>query len=185
MNDFDSGAAQELALLYAEYAGPLQRYLWRLTGSPEQAEDLVQETFVKALRARSRCRSDDQVGAWLFRIARNTARDSFRREHRRSSTPLTELHIQTLAAETVESELDEAEPIQAALAQLPPAYRDLLLLHSYAGYSLAPASTMPPGHGHDDRRDRGRSPDRVRHPAEPRGDRRTLRSAGLVAGGDD
>ncbi len=54
-------AAQELALLYAEYAGPLQRYLWRLTGSHEQAEDLVQETFVNALRAPPRLRITDAV----------------------------------------------------------------------------------------------------------------------------
>lgn len=49
MEDAKGRTAKELARLYVEYAPPLQRYLWRLTGSREQAEDLVQETFVKAL----------------------------------------------------------------------------------------------------------------------------------------
>lgn len=136
MDDAEAGAGQELALLYEEYAQPLQRYLWRLTGSREQAEDLMQETFVKALRAYSRRRSDDQLGAWLFRIARNSALDSFRHDRLRPSTPLSDIHLQTLAAESVGPALDEAEPVREALAQLPPAYRDLLLLHSYADYSL-------------------------------------------------
>lgn len=136
IDDAEASAGQGLALLYAEYAQPLQRYLWRLTGSHEQAEDLMQETFVKALRAYARRGSDDQLGAWLFRIARNTALDSLRRERLRPSTPLSDIHLQTLAAGTVGPTVDEEEPILAALAQLPPTYRDLLLLHSYAGYSL-------------------------------------------------
>jgi RNA polymerase sigma-70 factor (ECF subfamily) len=130
-------AEQALAGLYAEHAPALLRYLQRLTHSHETAEDLAQETFLKALRSWGQLASGENVRAWLFRIATNTAYDEFRRRRRRATTPLTDIHADTLAAEHSESTLAEAEPILAALARLPTHYRVPLLLQGYAGYPLS------------------------------------------------
>jgi RNA polymerase sigma-70 factor, ECF subfamily len=132
-----TAAEQAITQLYADYAPTIVRYLERLTHSHETAEDLTQETFIKALRSWGQLASGENVRAWLFRIATNTAYDDFRRRRLRPSTPLTEVHADTLAAEHTESVLDEVELIRAALARLPAHYRVPLLLQGYAGYPLS------------------------------------------------
>jgi len=130
-------AEQAITQLYADYAPTIVRHLERLTHNRETAEDLAQETFIKALRSWGQLASGENVRAWLFRIATNTAYDDFRRRRLRATTPLTDAHADTLAAEHTESTLDEAEPIWAALAHLPAHYRIPLLLQGYAGYPLS------------------------------------------------
>jgi RNA polymerase sigma-70 factor (ECF subfamily) len=135
--DTETTAGQAIARLYADYAPAIVRYLERLSHNRESAEDLAQETFIKALRSWGQLASGENVRAWLFRIATNTAYDEFRRRSRRATTPLTDLHADTLVAEQTVSTLDEAEPILAALARLPTHYRVPLLLLGYAGYPLS------------------------------------------------
>ena len=133
----DETEEQAIVRLYADYAPTILRHLERLTQSHETAEDLTQETFIKALRSWGQLASGDNVRAWLFRIATNTAYDEFRRRRLRATTPLTDVHADTLAAERGESTLAEAEPIWAALQRLPARYRVPLLLQGYAGYPLS------------------------------------------------
>src|SRR5262249_6202405 len=72
-----SGAYMEL--LYEEYQRPVLAYLTRLVSDRETAEDLCQETFIKAMRGWEGRDSSASVGAWLYRIATNTAYDYLRR----------------------------------------------------------------------------------------------------------
>src|SRR5688572_26537026 len=65
--------------LYQRYRGPVLQYLFQLCGSPEQAEDLAHETFVKAFAGLLTFRGDSSAATWLFRIARNTYLNSLRR----------------------------------------------------------------------------------------------------------
>ena len=132
----DETAPQIVARLYADYAPAIVRHLERLTHDHETAEDLAQETFIKALREPGQLASVKNARAWLFRVATHTAYDEFRRQRRRQTTPLTDVHANTLLAEHSESTFAEAEPIQAALARLPEHYRVPLLLQGYAGYPL-------------------------------------------------
>lgn len=70
----------------------LVRYLTRLTGRPDAAEDTAQSTYVRARRAGARAPSDrDALRPWLFRIATNLALDELRRVKRWRSTDVTEL----------------------------------------------------------------------------------------------
>ncbi|HEY1015413.1 MAG TPA: RNA polymerase sigma factor [Herpetosiphonaceae bacterium] len=75
------GASQSITLdeLYRQYRGPLLRYLGRLCGSPEAAEDLLQETFVRVCGAVLSFRGECSVATWLFRIARNAYLNGQRR----------------------------------------------------------------------------------------------------------
>lgn len=129
-------AKQAIEELYATYAPALLRYLERLTRSHETAEDLTQETFLKALRSWEQLPPDANVRAWLFRIATNVAYDEFRRRRRSPTTLLTERHLETLAGEYDRPAIDEAEPILAALDRLPARYRVPLVLQGYGGYPV-------------------------------------------------
>ena len=77
---------EALHALVDMYSGRVYGLLYRLTGSPEIAEDLLQDTFLRLVR---RIRDYEHVGKfepWLFRIAANLARDHARKIKRRGST---------------------------------------------------------------------------------------------------
>ena len=61
------------------YANRLYGYLYRLTGSRTEAEDLFQEVFVRVVRTLPAYRDDGRFEGWLFRIATNLVRDHVRR----------------------------------------------------------------------------------------------------------
>jgi RNA polymerase sigma factor (sigma-70 family) len=65
--------------LFERYHLPLFRYVWRMTGRRDVAEDLTQEVFVRVLRGIARYEARDREQAWLFRIARNLLVDHHRR----------------------------------------------------------------------------------------------------------
>ena len=121
--------------LYYEHRRPLLAYLARVVGDREAAEDLCQETFLKALRSWARHDPAASPVAWLYRIATNTAYDYLRRRRRVALAPLVE--VDGLASVYMSwSGWDEGEGVRHALAQLPVRYRVPLLLHTCAGHSL-------------------------------------------------
>ena len=75
------------------------------------------------------------MAAWLYRIATNTAYDYLRRRRRIRFTPLMDVDAPPSGAHSMESRLDEEEPVQRALAQIPTMYRLPLVLHSCEGRS--------------------------------------------------
>jgi RNA polymerase sigma-70 factor (ECF subfamily) len=68
----------------------LHRYCARMTGSAVDGEDVLQDTLVKALRARAEGGSMDNLEGWLFCIAHNASLDFLRRRSRNTVVPLTE-----------------------------------------------------------------------------------------------
>jgi RNA polymerase sigma-70 factor (ECF subfamily) len=65
--------------------------IFRIVGNVEDAQDLTQETFIKALQRKSQLKELDKAGHWLSRIASNTAIDHLRRSKRTSNTELSNL----------------------------------------------------------------------------------------------
>ena len=68
----------------------LHRYCARMTGSAVSGEDVMQDTLLKALRARNQGVAVDNIEGWLFRIAHNTSLDFLRSRARNTVVPLTE-----------------------------------------------------------------------------------------------
>lgn len=68
----------------------LHRYCARMTGSAVDGEDVLQDTLVKALRARAEGGGVDNLEGWLFRIAHNASLDFLRRRSRTTVIPLTD-----------------------------------------------------------------------------------------------
>ncbi|HWQ15718.1 MAG TPA: sigma-70 family RNA polymerase sigma factor [Roseiflexaceae bacterium] len=131
--EYRAGACVEM--LYTDYQRPVLAYLTRLVSDRETAEDLCQETFIKALRRWESRDPTASVVAWLYRIATNTAYDYLRRQRRIRFTPLADGDEPNVEGAPLESRLDEREPVLRALEQLPAMYRLPLVLHSYEGRS--------------------------------------------------
>ena len=129
--------------IVARYERPIYAFLRRMSGSPEDAADLTQETFLKAYRAIERTGDDLNVGAWLHRIAGNTCRDLLRRRKRIawSSWDFAAYELpSTRRDDDPEALLLGAETqqrVRQVLLTLSPRQRQALILREYAGLSCA------------------------------------------------
>jgi len=130
------------------HADALYRLAYHLAGSAADAEDLVQETFARALGAAERLPDDSNLKAWLFRILRNLHIDHYRK--RRGAPLATPYDDETSAVEPEllrdDHELDRlrrvvAEDIERALAQLSPDARTVVLL-DLDGFTESELSTV-------------------------------------------
>lgn len=138
----DAGA--EAALFEAE-AERIWRILFRLTGSPDDADDLTRETFLRAFESASTFRSRGSARGWLARIALNLTRDGFKRRRRREA-----LLAQHSDPEGVSPRLSTSvdRRVRAAVECLPEDQRIVVLMHDLEGYThseIAQAIGIAPG----------------------------------------
>src|SRR5215213_1322576 len=79
-----SGDTEAFHLIFDRYSRPILSFIYDLTGEREAAEELMQETFVRAYRKLGTLRADARLSTWLFGIAKNVARE-YGRARRRAS----------------------------------------------------------------------------------------------------
>ena len=118
------------------------RYLLRLLGDAEDAQDACQQTFLHAHRAFGRLRPDSNVRAWLFRIATNTARSMARGRARRSGR-MVEVELDGLPGRCSPS-LEDREQLRAlarAVEALPSRQRAALMLRQFEGFGYREIAT--------------------------------------------
>lgn len=141
-----SGAGADLdatfEALYQTYGAPLLNYLHRLLGGRDEAEEAMQDAFVKAYRALPRLSQDANVRAWLYRIATNTARDRLRRRRLIQWLPLQDADRDDTALDHPAALAVDQADVGRALAQLAPVYREPLLLYTVQGYDTAEIALM-------------------------------------------
>jgi RNA polymerase sigma-70 factor, ECF subfamily len=119
----------------------LYRAAWALTGSREDAEDLVQETYVRVLARPRFVRREDDLG-YLLRVLRNTFLNERRTRSRRPRTsPLPEGFdfVEQRATAQPERAL-EATEVYEAIAELPDDFRDVLVAVDVVGLSYKEAA---------------------------------------------
>src|SRR5215467_13606733 len=109
----------------------IYRYLFRMLGSRDRAEEMTQDVFVRALKGASRYEDRSQERAWLFRIARNLRLDELRRDRRAPQMSHGENEPLQLAQQALQVSLRQA------LAMLPDDERESFVLAEVVGLSYA------------------------------------------------
>jgi RNA polymerase sigma-70 factor (ECF subfamily) len=130
-------AHQAVEIVYSAYKLRVYTFLLRFTADPDLSDDIVQETFTKALSALPGLPRDQRILPWLYRVAHNAAIDHFRRRQRFVWIRLPKLAgtRHEKARDGDEHALPEREHIQNVLKTLPPQNAAALLLHALEGYS--------------------------------------------------
>lgn len=134
--------------LIEAYSYRLYGFLYRLTGHRDDADDLLQEVFVRVVRMIDKYQDDGRFEAWLFRIAMNLARDRVRRvrkspivlaadqrggDHNGAAGDAVDRASGSGEAPEHAAELaDDVDRLQAALEQLGQAEREVIMLRHFA-----------------------------------------------------
>lgn len=137
--DADVSNAADVSLdwerLYETHARQLQRYLVKLTGDQETGTELMQETFLRAIRAD--IREPAAARAWLFRTGTNLALNRRRRQRLVAFIPFTGSEPSNTAPFDV-----EAEQVRRALRAVSEDQAATLLLHYESGFTRAEIAPM-------------------------------------------
>jgi RNA polymerase sigma-70 factor (ECF subfamily) len=139
------GDSEAFRVLVERHGRTVYRLAHRMTGNPSDAEDVVQETFLRAYRQLSRFESRANFGTWLHRIAVNCSIDLIRsRPHRESAHETADLE-QFGAAEAADSgrsperlmlSTEVQERINAAMTSLSQMERAAFVLRHFEGQSI-------------------------------------------------
>ena len=124
-----TGDAGAYADLVARYRDRLGRYALHMLGNREDAEEVLQDAFVRAYRSLARCDDPERFGAWLYGILVNRCRTAGARAARRARRFVydpTALERAPLAAPDGRTEWEDV--VRWALARLPPESREAFLL---------------------------------------------------------
>lgn len=130
---FHAGDQRIFKIIFDEFQPRLYRFLWLKVRNIQQAEDLVQETFLRFWKARGQLRDESRVEVYLFRIAANLAADFFR-QRTPSHAPLAAETGLWHALQTDESvhELEQlSQAVAAIVATLPEGPATAFLLSRY------------------------------------------------------
>jgi len=137
-----AGDQAAFTALFEQFHVPILNYLTRMVGDREVAEDLAQDTFIKAYNALPATRADLLVKPWLYRIATNTAISHHRRRKIIQWLPFAGGDEALYpSSESVERGVLDRFDVERALAKLPKHYAAVLLLRHYQGLSLAETAT--------------------------------------------
>jgi RNA polymerase sigma-70 factor (ECF subfamily) len=120
--------------VYNRTARALWAYLAKVTGDSAAADDLMQESYYRFLRARRTSMSEEEVKQYLFQTATNLLRDRWRRGQGKVSVPLDDVQDLPAAERTAES-VQARSDLQGALCQLKPRELQLLWLAYVEGSS--------------------------------------------------
>src|SRR5216683_4931942 len=127
------------------YMDGLYGYAMVLSRNPAVAADLVQETYLRALKAKTSLRASSNVKGWLFTILRNIWLNHLR--HERAGPKLAELdsddNLADIAVATTDDPHDlyvkrlQRERVRAAIQQLPIEFREIIILREYEELSYS------------------------------------------------
>jgi RNA polymerase sigma-70 factor (ECF subfamily) len=127
------------------YMDGLYAYAMVLSRNPALAADLVQETYLRALKAKESLRPDSNVKSWLFTILRNIWLNQLR--HERAGPKIAELdsddNLADIAVATTDDPHDlyvkrlQRERVRAAIQQLPIESREIIILREYEELSYS------------------------------------------------
>jgi RNA polymerase sigma factor (sigma-70 family) len=134
----DRNAQQQLYQLYAK---PMLNASFRILGSKEEAEDLLQDAFITMFSSLNSYREESSFGAWFKRIVVNKSLNKLK-VNKRLSLNFNDLSAEDIANDLQEEEMEQAAnsdfsmtQIKTAVNQLPQGYRIIFNLYMFEDYS--------------------------------------------------
>lgn len=145
-----AGSQSAFEQIVRRYQRPIIALIARMTGDWALAEDLAQETFVKAFRSLAAFDTTRRLSSWLFRIAHNTAIDAMRRNRPAQAAldPGAPASLDAAPEPAIPPEPDPIErrelgnALEAALAELRPAERAAIVMRYENGLSFDEIGTV-------------------------------------------
>jgi RNA polymerase sigma-70 factor (ECF subfamily) len=135
MSAYVAGDAAAFRVIFERYAPVLLRTMLRELYAREEANDLVQQTFLQLHRARADFDPKQKLKPWIFTIALNLKREYFRRKKRRPERSLDGDEAAGEAAVTTAgvAQVEARRTLDRALAELPAEQREVIELHWFGG----------------------------------------------------
>ena len=159
MKQFQQGAVVAYDILMDRYEEPLKHYIYKFVKEWQEAEDILQETFMRVFRNRHSYRPVAKFSTWLYTIAGNLARSEYRKRKRRNVTSIqsvnrdNEEYEMDLPDETYSPDEDaqgavQEDHIQRALMEIPEEFREVVVLRDIQHLSykeIAEITGLPMG----------------------------------------
>jgi RNA polymerase sigma-70 factor (ECF subfamily) len=126
------GDVDAFAILVDRYSNRYARFAVHMVGNREDAEEALQDAFVRAYRSLAQYREQERFSAWLYQILVNQCRTAAAKRRRRDDTfpdvDPAELHLADAASPDASDALPLRDRLERALAQLPPDQREAVVL---------------------------------------------------------
>jgi RNA polymerase sigma-70 factor (ECF subfamily) len=141
---FQKGDTFSFDILVRRYENPIYNYVLRFIGNSVEAEDIVQETFLRLYKNKHYYKEIAKFSTWIYTIAGNLARTELRRKKKRkffSISNFTTTEKDYDIPDTSSSPEDNmervvnTEVIQKAISQLTPKFKEVILLRDIQGFS--------------------------------------------------
>lgn len=126
--------------LYNLYSDAIYRYILLMIGNTEQAEDLTQETFLRAFKGLDSFEGNATSKTWLYTIARNITLDYLRRKRIITWIPTilhTNIPDQQPQPEDIVELGESTKHLHRALNKLKPSYKEIIVLRKIKGFSIS------------------------------------------------
>jgi RNA polymerase sigma-70 factor, ECF subfamily len=130
-----NGCPDHFRVLVQRYQKPLFTFLSGRVGNRHEAEEVAQESFVRAFFSLKKLRKPESFYSWLLGIAGRVVKEQFR------STARRERNREAAEAILADANGQEDYPLEEAIAALPEAYRQVILLRYYEGLSCQEVAT--------------------------------------------
>jgi RNA polymerase sigma-70 factor (ECF subfamily) len=130
------GDGQVYAMLVEEYKSPIYNLAYRMTGNSEDADDLTQETFIRAYQYLWRYDSRRKFFTWLYTLALNLIRNHFKKNKDNISSEELNAHLLSDKNPSPETELIETQEISVCLLRLEYESRALLIMKFQQGLTF-------------------------------------------------
>jgi len=134
------GNTEAFGHIYDQFVRRIFKFVRLKVQNQQEAEDLVQETFVKAYKGLAKLKMEDlNFSAWLYRIAGNTVNDHFRKKYRTPEITAIDEKFDLPDSYSLQEEVamhSDLEIVRGVLHQLPPLYQQVLELRFLQDLSL-------------------------------------------------
>lgn len=132
--NISKGFAYDISQVYDAYADMLFRLALSQLQNVHDAEDALQEVFIKFISASPAFRDESHLKAWLIRVTVNLCHDMLRKQKVRSAIPIDD--VEHLASNDNSKDAELLSELMTQLYVIPEKYRSAIVLHELEGFSV-------------------------------------------------